>query len=101
MGVPKIGGVPYSGVLILRILLFRVLCKGPLFSVTPRSAGGRKAPARLGFWASLGLEGSVLGLLDLGLRAIFCFMCPDSEFGTGHRRNVSEHDIWKHSDLKP
>ena len=31
---PKIG-VPYLGVLIIRILLFRVLYKGPLFSETP------------------------------------------------------------------
>ena len=29
-------GVPYFGVLIIRILLFRVLYKGPLFSETPR-----------------------------------------------------------------
>ena len=28
-------GVPYFGVLIIRILLFRVLYKGPLFSETP------------------------------------------------------------------
>ena len=31
---PKIG-VPYFGVLIIRILLFRVLYLGPLFSETP------------------------------------------------------------------
>ena len=31
---PKIG-VPYLGVLIIRILLFRVLYQGPLFSETP------------------------------------------------------------------
>ena len=31
---PKIG-VPYFGVLIIRILLFRVVCEGPLFSETP------------------------------------------------------------------
>ena len=31
---PKIG-VPYLGVLKIRILLFRVLCWGPLFSETP------------------------------------------------------------------
>ena len=28
-------GVPYFGVLIIRILLFRVLYQGPLFSETP------------------------------------------------------------------
>ena len=28
-------GVPYIGVLIIRILLFRVLCEGPIFSETP------------------------------------------------------------------
>ena len=28
-------GVPYFGVLVLRIRLFRVLCKGPLFSENP------------------------------------------------------------------
>ena len=33
-GFPKMG-VPYSGVLIIRILLFRVLYWGPLFSETP------------------------------------------------------------------
>ena len=32
---PKIG-VPYFGVLIIRILLFRVLNFGPLFSETPK-----------------------------------------------------------------
>ena len=35
MGVSEIGGVPYFGVLILRILLFRVLYLGPEFSETP------------------------------------------------------------------
>ena len=32
---PKIRGVPYFGVLIIRILLFKVLHQGPLFSETP------------------------------------------------------------------
>ena len=31
-------GVPYFGVLIIRILLFRVLYQGPLFSETPKSS---------------------------------------------------------------
>ena len=31
-------GVPYFGVLIIRILLFRVLYRGPLFSETPKSS---------------------------------------------------------------
>ena len=31
-------GVPYFGVLIIRILLFRVLYSGPLFPVTPKSS---------------------------------------------------------------
>ena len=30
-------GIPYFGVLIVRIVLFRVLCSGPLFSETPMS----------------------------------------------------------------
>ena len=30
-------GVPYLGVPTIRILLFRVLYKGPLFSETPKS----------------------------------------------------------------
>ena len=34
MGVSEIR-VPYFGVLIIRILLFRVLYQGPLFSETP------------------------------------------------------------------
>ena len=34
-GFPKIGGVPYLGVLIIRILVFRILFSGPLFSETP------------------------------------------------------------------
>ena len=34
---PKIG-VPYFGVLLMRILLFRVLNEGPLFSETPISS---------------------------------------------------------------
>ena len=33
--LPEIKGVPYFGVLILRILLFGVLHWGPLFSETP------------------------------------------------------------------
>ena len=37
MGVSEFLGVPYFGVLILRILLFRVLYWGPLFSETPIS----------------------------------------------------------------
>ena len=32
-----VGGVPYLGVLIIRILLFGVLYKAPLFSETPIS----------------------------------------------------------------
>ena len=32
---PKIRGAPYFGVLIIRILLFRVLDVGPLFSEIP------------------------------------------------------------------
>ena len=30
------GGVPYLGVLIIRVLLFRVLDEGSLFSATPK-----------------------------------------------------------------
>ena len=37
MGVSNNKGVPYFGVLIMRILLFRVLHWGPLFSETPIS----------------------------------------------------------------
>ena len=37
LGVSENGGVPYFGVLIIRILLFRVLYWGPLFSETPIS----------------------------------------------------------------
>ena len=35
MGVSENSGAPYFGVLIIRILLFRVLYEGPLFSETP------------------------------------------------------------------
>ena len=35
MGVSEKLGVPYFGVLFIRILLFRVLDQGPLFSETP------------------------------------------------------------------
>ena len=35
MGVSENGGIPYFGVLIVRVLLFRALYKGPLFSETP------------------------------------------------------------------
>ena len=45
-------GVPYCGVLIIRILLFRVLCWGPLFSETPTSPfrGVAKEPAIAKRW---------------------------------------------------
>ena len=36
-------GVPYFGVLMIRILLFRVLYWGPLFSETP-------TPGAAGYW---------------------------------------------------
>ena len=39
---PKLG-VPYFGVLIIRILLFRVLYQGPIFSETPVFSSGFRA----------------------------------------------------------
>ena len=40
MGVSENWGIPYFGVLKIRILLFRVLDLGPLFSETPTCMGG-------------------------------------------------------------
>ena len=44
-------GVPYFGVLLIRILLFRVLYQSPLFAETP-------------MWRSEGLEASFKGSLE-------------------------------------
>ena len=41
MGGSEKKGVPYFGVLIVRILLFGVLHKGPLFSETPHTCAWR------------------------------------------------------------
>ena len=45
-GFPIFLGVPYFGVLILRILLFKVLYKCPFFSETPNLPGVSKRSSR-------------------------------------------------------
>ena len=51
---PKIR-VPYFGVLIIRILLFRVLYWGPLFSETPKCALADLADVGVA-WEEVGVE---------------------------------------------
>ena len=51
---PKNRGVPYFGVLIIGILLFRVLYWGPLFSQTPMWAL-KPRTSDIGFGAEVGL----------------------------------------------
>ena len=52
MGLSKNKGVPYFGVLIIRILLLRVLHEGPLFSETPIWHGNKVEGAGSSIWFS-------------------------------------------------
>ena len=67
MGVSKNMGVPYFGVLIIRILLLRTLFKGPLFSETPLLLGALRVQAEGGGGRRLRQQNRQLGNVGLGI----------------------------------